>query len=71
MITHEKARVEDMDDYFAKKFYPMKVIYVIGRSYRADPECRPDKTLYDAWKELVGRRLVTVTVSVMHMSATV
>ena len=61
VITHEKARVEDMDDYFAKKFYPLKVIYLIGRSYKASPECSPDETLFDAWKELVGRRLVSVT----------
>ena len=71
VITHEKARVEDMDDYFAKKFYPLKVLYVIGRSYKAEPECRPDKTLFDAWQELVGRRLVKVTLSDLHRSAKV
>ena len=69
VITHEEARVEDMDDYFAKKFYPMRVLYVIGRSYKAEPECRPDKTLFDAWQELVGRSLVKVTLSDLDRSA--
>ena len=63
VITHEKARVEDMDDYFAKKLYPLRVMYVIGRSNAASPECRPDKTLFDAWQELVGRRLASATLS--------
>ena len=52
-----------MDDYFAKKFHPLQVCYVIGRSYKAAPECEPDETLFDAWKDLAGRRLVIVTVA--------
>ena len=46
-----------MTDYFQKKFYPLQVLYLIGRSYRASPECEPDKTLFDAWKEPVHWRL--------------
>ena len=63
VITHEKARLEDIDDYFAKKFSSLQMIYLIGRSYKASPECEPDVTLFDAWKELVGRRFVSVTLS--------
>ena len=63
VITHEKARTADMDDYFAKKFHPLQVLYVIGRSYKMSPECTPWVTLYDAWKELPCPRYVSVTLT--------
>ena len=44
--------MEDMDDYFAKKFHPLKVMYLIGRSWGAEPTCKAKETLYDAWKDL-------------------
>ena len=52
VITHEKARVEDMSDYFTKKFAPLEVLYLVGRSYKASPTCTPDETLFDLWKDL-------------------
>ena len=42
-----------MDDYFARKFRNLQALFVIGRSYVAEPQCQPEETLYDAWKELV------------------
>ena len=51
VITHEKARMEDQSDYFANKFHPLRVMYVIGRSYTAAPKCKPKETLFDAWND--------------------
>ena len=62
-ITHEKANRDEMNDYFQKKFYPMTVVYMIGRSYKAEPQCKPDETLFDAWKELIHRRFLGLTAS--------
>ena len=44
-MTHELARSADMDDYFAKKFHPMEVLYVVGRSYASSPTCTPPLVL--------------------------
>ena len=63
VITHEKARVEDMSDYFQKKFHPLEVVYLVGRSYKASPQCKPEETLFDAWKDLVRRKLFGLTSS--------
>ena len=41
----------DMDDYFYNKFYPLQPMYVLGRSYAADPPCKPEETLFDCWKD--------------------
>ena len=51
VITHEKARTKELDDYFALKFHPLQVMMVVGRSYKAEPECDPRHTLYDAWRD--------------------
>ena len=51
VITHEKARTKELDDYFALKFHPLQVMMVVGRSYKAEPECDPKVTLYDAWRD--------------------
>ena len=50
-ITHERVRMEDQSDYFAKKIHPLRVLVLIGRSYGAEPRCKPEHTLYDAWKD--------------------
>ena len=51
VITHEKARIKEMDDYFARKFSPLTVMMVMGRSYAAEPQCDPKVALYDVWKD--------------------
>ena len=51
VITHEKARTKELDDYFSLKFHPLQVMMVVGRSYKAEPECDPRHTLYDAWRD--------------------
>ena len=53
IITHERGNITEMDDYFARKFFPLLPLLVLGRSYAIAPECDPRVTLYDAWKELV------------------
>ena len=40
-----------LDDYFTRKFAPLHPLYVIGRSYKAEPTCHPSETLFDAWKD--------------------
>ena len=42
----------DMGDYFARKFFPLQVMFVSGRSFAAEPRCEPRVTVYDLWKEL-------------------
>ena len=51
VMSHELANDQEMDSYFAEKFYPAKPIFVLGRSYKADPECKPDQTLYNNWMD--------------------
>ena len=51
-ITHEKADLKHMDDWLAHKFAPLQVLFLIGRSYKAEPMCHPKETLYDLWKDL-------------------
>ena len=41
VITHERQRHHEMDDYFARKFAPLHIMFVIGRSYKSDAECEP------------------------------
>ena len=60
-MTHELARSADMDDYFSKKFHPMEVLYVVGRSYASSPTCTPQLSLYYNWKEHFCMRLVSVS----------
>ena len=57
VMTHEAARLNEMDDYFALKFFPLEVYYVMGRSYKMEAECQPKHTLWDAWKDLLTWRL--------------
>ena len=52
-ITHETADLSIMDDWFAHKFAPLQVLFLIGRSYKAEPTCHPKETLYDLWKDLI------------------
>jgi hypothetical protein len=51
IMSHELSREDEMTDYFSRKFYPAVPVYVLGRSYAAKPECKPDQTLHDNWKE--------------------
>ena len=50
-MSHEKAREDEMTSYFSKKFFPAVPVYVFGRSYAAEPKCKPEQTLYDNWLE--------------------
>ena len=53
-MTHELSKNEEMSTYFAKKFYPANPQYVVGRSYKAEPKCKPEHTLFDNWMEPSG-----------------
>ena len=50
-MTHELSKQDKMSTYFAKKFYPAIPQYVVGRSYKAEPKCEPEETLFDNWTE--------------------
>ena len=52
-MTHGATKMSEMEDYFTKKFYPILPMFMIGRSYKLDPICKPKYTLYDAWTELL------------------
>ena len=56
-MTHEVTKMAEMEDYFTKKFYPILPMYMIGRSYKMEPNCKPNQTLYDAWTELAVHSL--------------
>ena len=56
-------KTQAKNDYYQKKLQPLHVLYLIGRSYKATPKCTPDKTLFDAWKDLVGRNIFGLTSS--------
>ena len=49
-MTHEKTKLKDTDDYFAKKFAPLVPLYIMSRSYVMEFECKPH-TLFDSWKD--------------------
>ena len=53
IMSHEASRMTDMEDYLRKKFAPIQPMFMIGRSYKMDPICKPKFTLYDAWTELL------------------
>ena len=40
-----------MDSYFGNKFHPARPVYVLGRSYKAEPTCAPQETLFDNWMD--------------------
>ena len=50
-MSHEKTREDEMTNYFSKKFYPAVPVFVLGRSCKAEPRCKPEHTLYDNWLE--------------------
>ena len=52
--TRERAMAHDMGDYVARKFFPLQVMFVSGRSFAAEPRCEPRATVYDLWKELAN-----------------
>ena len=51
ILTREATKLEDCDDYFAKKFAPLVPFYVMSRSYKMSPQCDPSHTLFDCWKD--------------------
>ena len=51
VLTHEATRLEETTDYFARKFAPLVPFYVMSRSYKMSPECLPEHTLFDCWKD--------------------
>ena len=57
IITHELARKEEMDDFFARKLHPLEPVLVCGRSYKANPPCKACESLWYGWKDL-GRRSI-------------
>ena len=50
-MTHEATEMKDTNDHFAKKFSPLVPFYIMSRSYKKSPECDPNVTLFDCWKD--------------------
>ena len=50
-MSHELSNEAEMSSYFAKKFRPAVPVFVIGRSYKSDPLCKPEHTLFDNWMD--------------------
>ena len=51
-MTHEASKMDVMDDYFTRKFWPLEVLFIINRSYVREPKCEASQTMYDGWLEL-------------------
>ena len=51
VMSHELADEKEMCSYFGNKFYPARPVYVVGRSYKAEPKCKPQETLFDNWMD--------------------
>ena len=51
VMSHERTNSAEMDSYFGNKFHPARPIYVVGRSYKAEPQCKPEHTLFDNWMD--------------------
>ena len=51
VMSHELADEKEMCSYFGNKFYPARPVYVVGRSYKAEPKCKPEETLFDNWMD--------------------
>ena len=50
-MSHERSNSAEMDSYLSNKFYPAKPVYVLGRSYKAEPTCKPQEALFDNWMD--------------------
>ena len=50
-MSHELTDEAAMDSYFGNKFFPAKPVYVLGRSYKAEPACKPHQTLWHNWMD--------------------
>ena len=50
-MSHELTDPKEMSSYFANKFHPARPVYVVGRSYKAEPKCKPQETLFDNWMD--------------------
>ena len=55
-MSHELSKESDVDNYFAKEFAPAVPMVVLGRSYKSEPECKPEETLFDNWMEISRMR---------------
>ena len=51
VIYHETMQRSQMTDYFARAFYPILPLAVIGRSASAEPKCKPRDALWYNWKD--------------------
>ena len=50
-MSHELSKEAEMTNYFAKKFAPATLVFVVGRSYKSSPQCKPEETLFDNWMD--------------------
>ena len=48
VITHEAQKLEDPDFFLSRKLHPLVPLFI---SYKMEPFCEPEDTLYDCWKD--------------------
>ena len=51
IMSHDKSKEQQMSSYFGNKFYPARPVFTLGRSYTADPQCKPQESLFDNWMD--------------------
>ena len=70
IMTHELARKEKMDDFFARKLHSPEPVLLYGRSYKANPPCKACESLWYGWKDLgrqsVGRAVESLRPRYIH-----
>ena len=74
MITHEMSPVDNERRHLDDVFRPHPVHYIMGRSTKAEPVCKPEHCLYWTWKvepleHLVQRSLDNLHVILLYLFA--
>ena len=66
VVSHEVTMEVEMSSYFGNKFYPARPVYLLGCSYKANPTCKPEETLFDDWMDRSHSQACVYSVSCLH-----
>ena len=50
ILTHEESKPKFFDTHLSEVLYPIRPILIQGRSYKADPPCKPEHSMYYFYK---------------------
>lgn len=53
MITHERARLGDLDCYLSQLFSPVPVHMILGRCATASPQIEVHHALFSCWEAFI------------------